>query len=293
VDWGTSADERRKEIVAYLREGQECFLFDNIQQGEEIKSPILAQALTAGEFKARILGVSEMTYIPAQSMFVFIGNNLNMSTELSRRLMTVELRARDDNPATRKVAIRNVERYCQEHRNEVIGCLIKMVQEGVKMDEKIEKGTGFSFWDGMVRNPILSEIGVDIATGIEISQGGSEESMQVGELIMLFKDVFGLNAPFTSKDAYLAVCDERFLDDIDAERAKEITEGLEKECRALRDAMEIVNAKSTSLPKSTGRVLSGLANRVRGDYMFVREKTKSKKNPIRHWIEYVEEEEGC
>ncbi len=289
VDWGTDQGERRKEIIACLREGQECFLFDNIQQGEEVKSPILAQAISAGEFKARIMGKGEMTYVPAQSMFVFIGNNLNMSTELARRLMTIELLAKSQNPAQRKVQIVDVAGHCAEHRVEVIGCLLKMVQEGFSMTKEIERSSGFPAWDDMVRNPLYVETGIEVAGGFETSSNSSEETAGVGELLWLLVEVFGVGTRFTAKEVYLAIADERGLSEREMEQAGKIRAMKEDECGMLRDGMVMWNAKSVSNLKSTGRVMAAMKDRVVGQYRFIRHETKSKA-PVKHWVEYTGEE---
>lgn len=284
VDWGSDRVERRKEIIAQLMCGIECFLFDNIEQGTAVESPILAQALTSGSFKARILGKSEMSRIDARSLFVFIGNNLNMSTELSRRLMTIELTATTENPAERRVAIPNIEKWCDQHRVEAIGCLLKMLTEGAKMEDAIKKGTGFSFWDGFVRNPILMEVGVDISTGFAVSREASEEAGGVGTIIYLLSEVFGIEQNFTTRDVFFAIADERaLLTDTDKREAGEIRRGVEDQCRQLRDEMINYNGNSINSMKSLGKVISALADRVVGDLTFVRHRTKAK-TPIKHWI---------
>lgn len=289
VDWGTDGVERRKEIIACLRDGTECFLFDNIPQGEEVKSPILAQALTSGEFKSRVMGKGEMVYIQAQSLFVFIGNNLNMATELTRRLMTVKLMAREQNPARRNVEIKNVAQYCEDCRVEVIGCLLKMLQEGFEMEEKIEHGSGFTFWDKVVRNPLLLKTGIDIARGFEDSEDESAETGELEDVIQLVVNVFGVGKRFTTRELFLAITDEKFLGDDELKMAGEIRKGAEEECRLLRDALLMRNGVADKSIKSLGKVLSSLSDRVVDDYRFVRHKTKSKK-PVKHWVEFVGEE---
>ena len=290
VDWGTDSVERRKEIIANLREGQECFLFDNIEQGEEVKSPILAQALTAGEFKARVMGKGEMVYVPAQSLFVFVGNNLTMSTELARRLLTVELMSNTQNPARRKVSIKNPTQYCLENRNEAVGCLIKMLQEGCKMKEKLDQSSGFDFWDRVVRNPILSETGVDVMHGFDESAESSEETAGITELILLLMGVFGVGNQFTTKQVYLAIADDyRIQDESEKKESAQIRSNNEDACLLLKDGMLIANANSANGLKSTGLVLGKLTNRISGNYKFIRNKTKSNK-PVQHWIQVVDDD---
>jgi len=286
VDWGEDQVERRKEIISVLREGVECLLFDNITQGTEVKSPILAQALTAGEFKNRILGKSEAVRIRAQSLFVFMGNNLNMSTELARRLMTVELLSPRQNPAQRKVKVTDIVGYCEEHRVEVLGCLLKMAKESFSMENELDKSSGFNFWDKVVRNPILAEKGIDIAKGFETSQLDSEENEEVEGLLIALEGVFGIGKQFTTKNVFLAITvqDERTLTPAEIEDRDRIREGVEEECVALRDAMATVNAKAPMILKSTGRVLASMKDRVIGDLRFMRHDTRSKK-PVLHWIE--------
>lgn len=289
VDWGTDQVERRKEIISCLREGVECFVFDNIQQGEEVKSPILAQALSAGEFKSRVMGKGEMVHVQAQSLFVFIGNNLNMSTELARRLMTVELLASSENPARRKVKIKRIAEFCEAHRVEVVGCLLKMILEGEGMDDKIKRESGFTFWDKIVRNPILAQTGLDIMQGFEVSSDNSEENYDIASSIELLAAVFGVGPgnSFTTRELYLAIAEERWLSDDERISAAEIIQGVEEDAGVLKDAMISLNGRAAVSIKSLGKCMSQLDNRVTGNKRFVRHKTKSKK-PIQHWVEIVE-----
>ena len=158
------------------------------------------------------------------------------------------------------------------------------------MEEKIGRGSGFSFWDKVIRNPIVAEIGVDVTEGFEASAMGSSETASVGMLIGQLADVFGVGGTnqFATKDVFLAIADEHRLAPDEKIDADELRKGVENQCRELRDTMIMINGRAALSLKSAGHVLSSLANRISGNMKFVRHQTRSK-CPIKHWIENIEE----
>ena len=284
--WTTDVEELKKRLVTHLKAGTECLLFDNIKQKTTLVSEDLAQAITAGDFLGRLLGGNDEVLVPAQTLFVFIGNDIKMANELTRRIMTVQLEAKKANPERRAVGVKKIETYCLENRNEAVGCLLKMLQEGVKMDNKLKHTSGMEFWDRVVRNPLMVELDVDISEGFDISSQGSDENQGVGAVVTLLNDVFGPGVPFLSKDVYLAIAAR--LDDDEIKPAAVIRGLKEDSCRDLRDALADLNKQAPFSSASTGRALSKLSDhQISGNLRFVRNETKSHK-PVQHWIEVIE-----
>jgi len=288
VRWKESVEEMGKELVSYLRRGKECMLYDNIQQKKAIGNEDLAQLITAGCFEGRILGLSEEITVDARAMFVFIGNDIKLSSELTRRVMSVELRAERDNPERRPVKIKRISQYCDDNRNEAMGCILKMLQEGVKMEDKLDHSSGLEFWDKVVRNPIVSEVGIDISRGFDISATNSEENQSVKSIVHLLAAVFGVGVhqAFYTRDVYLAITDN--IRDDEIKRAGEIRKDNEEACRELRDALLDINQRAAMTTQSTGNAMKTLSDyQISGDLRFVRHITKSNQSK-RHWIEAIE-----
>lgn len=286
VRWKESSEEMSKELVSYLRRGKECMLYDNIKQKKAIDNEDLAQLITAGCFEGRLLGLSEEITVDARAMFVFIGNDIKVATELARRIMTVQLRAEKDNPERRPVQIKRVAEYCDTHRVEAVGCILKMLQEGTRMADKLEHTSGLEFWDRVVRNPIVSETGIDVSGGFDISATQSEENQSVKSIVCLLAGVFGIGHVFYTKDVYLAIAD--YLRPEEQSAAEQIRALKDDECGALRDALIDVNQRAAMNSQSTGNALKSLSDyQISGDLKFVRHITKSNQ-PRKHWIVYAE-----
>ncbi len=99
-----SAEELRKTITSLLRCGDSGLLFfDNIKSGH-IDIPFMAQLITSGVWRDRVLGQSEIVTIPFRQQVVLCGNSLGFTKEMIRRNVPVGLNAYTPNPATDRAA---------------------------------------------------------------------------------------------------------------------------------------------------------------------------------------------
>lgn len=90
-------DELRKVITALLRCGAPLLLFDNIKPGF-VDIPIMAQLITSGVWRDRILGKSEVVTIPFSGQIVLVGNQLVFNREMVRRNIPIGLNTNLVNP---------------------------------------------------------------------------------------------------------------------------------------------------------------------------------------------------
>ena len=90
-------EEFRKAITATLRAGSSIIFIDNINR--RVVSGHLAAALTAGVWRDRILGVSEVATIPIRATWIMAGNNVTFSHELMRRNIPIRLDSSTPRPA--------------------------------------------------------------------------------------------------------------------------------------------------------------------------------------------------
>jgi hypothetical protein len=86
---GEKMEEFKKEIVATLLSSTSLAFYDNINF--HIDNPILASALTAGNFRGRILGASINADVPIRLLWIIAGKNLSMSAELMRRVVPIKI----------------------------------------------------------------------------------------------------------------------------------------------------------------------------------------------------------
>jgi hypothetical protein len=91
--WSTNTEERRKAILAYLREGPPIIPWDNLETGARIDCTHIGRTCTVLTYTDRLLSLTKTGTVPATSVQVFTGNNIepggnNFSRALSVRLET-------------------------------------------------------------------------------------------------------------------------------------------------------------------------------------------------------------
>lgn len=116
-------DEMQKSIGATLLAGRALVCFDNIEG--MLQSPTLALVITAKEYEARILGVSENMVAPNRATWVATGNNIRPGGDMPRRCYVIKLDARKSRPYQgRKFRHENLLDWAREVRPQLLRSLL-------------------------------------------------------------------------------------------------------------------------------------------------------------------------
>ncbi|MDE2107195.1 MAG: hypothetical protein KGL39_58905 [Patescibacteria group bacterium] len=116
-------EEMQKSIGATLLQGSSIVCFDNIEG--ILQSPTLALVLTAKEYQARILGVSENMIAPNRATWVATGNNIRPSGDMPRRCYHIRLDAKKSRPYQgRSFRHENLLDWAREHRPHLLRSLL-------------------------------------------------------------------------------------------------------------------------------------------------------------------------
>jgi len=99
ANWETNEEELAKDMHSRLLAGQEYIIFDNINV--KIKSGTIAQILTSGIFSKRILGQTKNQEVLCNSTIIFTANNPELSSEIARRCIPIELISDIEHPELR------------------------------------------------------------------------------------------------------------------------------------------------------------------------------------------------
>lgn len=119
----TNNNELGKTITAVLIEGRGYLVFDNINH--IVDSPELASAITSKIYGARILGKSATVDIPMKLTWIWTGNNINMSGEIRRRCVLIDLDTGMVDPTAREHRHEDLDAYIRENRADIVrACLI-------------------------------------------------------------------------------------------------------------------------------------------------------------------------
>lgn len=126
-----SPDEWRKNITSWVKDSSSYVIYDNVTQNRQIDSSPLAALLTTGRWKDRLLGSSQILNLEVSAQVIFTGNNMRLSTELSRRGLWVRLTPDVHQPWQRtsdNFSHGNILQYTLEHRAEIINAVLSLVR---------------------------------------------------------------------------------------------------------------------------------------------------------------------
>lgn len=117
-------------ITSSLREGKSILFLDNIQ--DQVDSPDLAAALTAGTWSDRIFGKHENVTIPIRCVWVMAGNRIGFNRDMMRRNVPIFMNAETPNPAAdRPVTFykyQNLHDYVVENRTKLVWAIHVLVK---------------------------------------------------------------------------------------------------------------------------------------------------------------------
>lgn len=141
-----SKEELNKTITAFLIKGSPMIYFDNINHS--IDSGGLASALTASRHEARILGKSQMVDTPVRAIFVLTGNNVQMTSELLRRCVLIDLDAQMAEPESRSGwRHEDVRAWAREHRGELVWACLTLIQNWIAKDKPKYSGLALNSYE--------------------------------------------------------------------------------------------------------------------------------------------------
>jgi len=147
-------EETRKRLFAVLREGQRVVLWDNVR--EPLGSASLDAFLTAPTFSDRVLGSSETVTLPNRALFIATGNNLRMTSDTCRRVLTARIDAQSETPYARDFSFDPAQMLQSDRLGYVVAALTIVRAYIAAGRPKVAKGRTASFehWDDLVRQPI-------------------------------------------------------------------------------------------------------------------------------------------
>ncbi len=99
--WPETDDELRKVITSVLASPEAVIVFDNVEEGTQVKSPILAGLLTTTEWSDRLLGSSKTAQRTNDRLWMATGNNIRLGGDMATRTAVVRLDPDMPNPDQR------------------------------------------------------------------------------------------------------------------------------------------------------------------------------------------------
>jgi putative DNA primase/helicase len=106
--WGATPEETEKRIAALLLQSPAAICIDNAN-GKKIQGDLLESIITEGRADIRILGRSEIAKVQNRSILMLTGNNPQITGDMARRSLALDIKPRSADPERDRYAIRPVE----------------------------------------------------------------------------------------------------------------------------------------------------------------------------------------
>jgi len=119
-------DEWRKRITSILQTSPPTVLLDNINR--KLNSDALASVITTRVWQDRRLGSSEMIRTNNDTVWVATANNPTMTGELARRCIWIHMDPAAERPWTRTGFLHPLPSWGGEHRTELFGAFVAVVE---------------------------------------------------------------------------------------------------------------------------------------------------------------------
>lgn len=123
--------EIERAIGAAVKEEVAIACLDNIPRGMSLASPTLEAYLTTGVFTTREIGTSKNIRAVkgawSDTQWWATGNGLTTAGDMSRRVLIVYIDDKTGRPEDRKVAVDNLEEWCQMHRPKLAAAALTLL----------------------------------------------------------------------------------------------------------------------------------------------------------------------
>lgn len=283
ADSGTynpNKEEFRKEIFASLRRGTPSLIYDNIN--DHVDDPVLAQSLTSGKLRGRILGQSTEMSVPIRSTWIFAGNNLSFSGEMTRRICPIRMDANLPDPSIDRPSsyykYQDVRTWVREHRLSLVRACHVLIAYWVACGRpQVLEHTLASFeaWSRCMAG-LLDCAGYPgfMETFRDYFGARNEEKASASVFVEKLWEKFA-DKPFTTTDAYEVGCDGGSSGGLSA-FMKEPAWAIEEIPVSGRDAQGCVR----SLGRYIKKQMVGKTYRVAGEMMVKFTTRKQGNNPF-------------
>jgi hypothetical protein len=153
-------EELEKQITSLLLAAPALIMFDNVGKAYQRN---LAQVLTADIWNGRRLGHSEVVTLSNTACWYMTGNNVELSDEMSRRIVAVRLDSGEEHPENRSgFRHKHLLDYVAERRSKIVSAVLSLTQRWLDAGGVHSSATLGSYerWAGIMGG-ILEHAGVE------------------------------------------------------------------------------------------------------------------------------------
>jgi hypothetical protein len=208
--WSHNAEERKKALFSYFRQGVACLVWDNISRGSAISCPHIEAALTATEISDRVLGVSQVETVSSTTVPIFTGNSITARGDLASRSMKLALTVDRPDPENRSFTHADPLAWTEANRGKILRALYTLLIAGaVNRPSHQEPKTRFKVWwriVGWSMEYAAALVGtrVDCTELMRAGEVGDEEVAAVTAALSILRKTWD-GRKFTAKEVAKAI----------------------------------------------------------------------------------------
>lgn len=149
-------EELRKQLTASLIAGDQLRILDNLPDGTELRSSLLAQIVSEPSAKVRVLGESTEINCPTASLVIVTGVNVQTAADLNRRFMRIRLDPKVADPEARSFKRKALLQELARERVSVLRDLFTITASYIAAAESEDVGelAGYEHWVRWVAQPL-------------------------------------------------------------------------------------------------------------------------------------------
>ena len=201
-------EEFRKRIHSLALDGTPLVLLENVSGS--LGSDVLAAALTAREWKDRVLGKTQMAEAPLRAVWLMTGNNLGFQRTLGRRVVPIDLDAKVETPEDRSVfEYKDLRGHVRKERPSLVVAALTILRafhlDGRPPHGSVRMGS-FEAWDDLIRSAVIWAGQEDPASTEEnLGRGriralGDDDIENLSELLATLAGLYPNRVPFATAD---------------------------------------------------------------------------------------------
>lgn len=197
AEWSSNADERRKALLAYLREGTPVVCWDNIVKGSLISCPHIEKSLTNLLYTGRVLTTSDTATVPATTTVFFTGNNILPKGDMASRSIVIRLKVDQYDPENRPVMHEDAVVWTIKHRGNILRALytILLGNPRLRAEKRGPAETRFKTWWHIVgaaveHAAVLYGTTISFKSLLAANEEGNEQEIALARLLRSLKNEF-------------------------------------------------------------------------------------------------------
>ena len=157
VAFPSNGDEMRKTLIALLIKSPAVVNFDDLN-GDIVPSEALKTCMTEEFIGGRLLGVSKDVSCSTRTLFLFSGNNVGPVRDMARRVLTIHLDARCENPVARVFKRPHLEAEVRRDRALYVSAALVIIRAWIAAGAphtEVKPVASYGRWADCCRQPLL------------------------------------------------------------------------------------------------------------------------------------------